>query len=143
MKYSVIGETEGVHWQHDLVGLRVVVPQLVSLLEELPLDASTVVPAEFVPQLDQMKRLLYRLHTAVPQVGPLFLCGYRFTSGKAWTTWSAHEDRRTARRWLEAWRVCPKLSHRQTSEWDVIVGQCAIDRFMPKGTKIATVMDRL
>lgn len=142
MNYSVIGEPPRIDPQPSLRNLRSLVSTITTALELLPPDADEVVSPVFAHNIDHLLMLLTKLDHSLPLIGPLYLCGYSWANGRAWSTWSGHVNRKTAERWLAAWRAAPKL-HASSRAWEIREGSCPLDKYMPKGTRIATVMGKL
>lgn len=143
MTYSVIGRSIDA-WKmprQSLEQLRSVHKTLGAALAVLPVEMDTALPPEYAYNLDHLYTLLQKVEYLVPDIADVYLCGYSWGSdGRAWTTWSGHEDKRTADRWLEAWKQSQINSRHHDDNWEVRRGDCQLGRFMPKGTRIATVM---
>lgn len=136
MIYSVIGKGNG-HGgpTPSLKTLRTVSATLTAALAQFPPGADDIVPAQYAYNVDHLYALLQHLDRAVPRLGGVWLVGYWFFED-AWTTWSAHEDRKTAERWLPHWQK----QFPGKDRWEVRLGDCPVGKFMPKGTRIDTVM---
>lgn len=138
MVYSVIGVPPDIHPKPSLQLLRSIATTLTTALEQFEPDDDAVVSPMYAVNVDHLLMLTTKLDRLLPQVGDLWLVGYSWADGQAWTTWSGHEDRKTAERWLEGW----KGVFGGKSNWDVRLGSCELGRFMPKGTRMKPVLDK-
>lgn len=151
MTYSVIGygHRSNVVPAPSLKSLRNVHQTLGAALDLLPDDSEfdAALPPEYAYNLDHLTTLLERVPDLVPDIADVWLCGYTWGRGFSpeyephFTCWSGHPSRKIAERWLEAWKQS-QISHRRDT-WEVRQGTCALGRFMPKGTRIDTVMKKV